>query len=55
MYFNYSIVNSPKTNLLTWSLMTGMITTAAFSYVAVYKIDFGHIQNEAEIQAYEVD
>jgi len=48
-------MNSPKTNLLTWSLITGMITTAASSYAAVYKIDFGHIQNEAEILAYEVD
>lgn len=48
-------MNSLKTNLLTWSLITGMIATAASSYAAVYKIDFGHIQNEAEILTYEVD
>ena len=41
MHFNYSMMNSTKTKLLIWSLLTGMKATAASSCAAVYRIELG--------------
>ncbi|MBT5927421.1 MAG: hypothetical protein HOH33_12450, partial [Verrucomicrobia bacterium] len=44
-----------KLRLLTCLIFTGILQVANISNAAVFKIDFGHLQNEAEILEYEVD
>jgi hypothetical protein len=49
-------MNTFKLRILTWFVVAGMLQLANISsFAAVFKIDFGHVQNEAEILEYEVD
>jgi uncharacterized protein (DUF2141 family) len=49
-------MNTPKLKILAWIIITGIVQVANLSSnAAVFKIDFGHIQNEAEILEFEVD
>ena len=48
-------MKNKKLRVLAWIIVTGILQVAHISYAAVFKIDFGHLQNEAEILEYEVD